>query len=347
MVKPTQKPKSTHTEGEFELIGRFADVLGTDLPPEIVVGIGDDCAVARRGDDFDVYTTDTMVDGVHFRRGQIPWFDLGWKSVAVNLSDIAAMGARPLHCLVTVGVPGHVASDDLAEVYRGMAAVTAEHGGTVVGGDVVRASELFITVSAIGTLSGASGGGGGDGGKDSLPLLLRSGARPGDVVAVTGDVGSAAGGLKALGEGLAGGREALVDRLHRPTPRVAAGKALVAAGVRCAIDISDGLVSDLGHICDASAVSAVVRLPDIPVSPLLKEIYPDEWVELSLSGGEDYELLFVASAELIEGLRDAVDVPVTVIGRISESTDAPDVSFLSEDGRPVHIDASGWDHLKQ
>ncbi|MCH7735722.1 MAG: thiamine-phosphate kinase, partial [Chloroflexi bacterium] len=99
--------------GEFELIGRFADVLGTDLPPEIVVGIGDDCAVARRGTDFDVYTTDTVVDGVHFRRGQIPWFDLGWKSVAVNLSDIAAMGARPLHCLVTLGVPEYVTGDEL------------------------------------------------------------------------------------------------------------------------------------------------------------------------------------------------------------------------------------------
>ncbi len=345
--------KSTHTQGEFELIGRFAGVLGSGLPPEVVVGIGDDCAVARRGADLDVYTTDTMVDGVHFRRGQIPWFDLGWKSVAVNLSDIAAMGARPLHCLVTLAVPEYVKLDELSEVYRGMAAVTAEYGGTVVGGDIVRASELFITVSAVGTLSGASGGGSGDGGEDRLPVLLRSGARPGEIVAVTGDVGSAAGGLKALEaletpeERLADGRVALVERLHRPIPRIAAGAALVASGVRCAIDISDGLISDLGHICDASGVSADVRLPDIPVSPLLKETYPDEWVGLSLSGGEDYELLFVAPAELIEGVQDAVDVPVTVIGQISERKDAADVTVLDEDGRQVHSDAGGWDHLRQ
>ena len=332
--------KSTQNMGEFELIGRFADLLGTALPPEIVVGIGDDCAVARRGTDFDVYTTDTMVDGVHFRRGQIPWFDLGWKSVAVNLSDIAAMGARPLHCLVTLGVPKYVTGDDLAEVYRGMAAVTAERGGTVVGGDIVRASELFITVSAVGTLAGATGGG------DGLPALLRSGAAPGDVIAVTGDFGSAAGGLKSLEDGLANGREALVERLYRPAPRVTAGLALAAAGVRCAIDISDGLIADLGHICEASRVSATLRAADVPVSPSLKEAYPDAWTELALSGGEDYELLFTGPAELIDRVRDAVEVPITVIGEIGESDGTPDVSILDENGRAMPISARGWDHLR-
>ena len=331
---------STQNMGEFELIGRFADVLGTDLPPEIVVGIGDDCAVARRGTDFDVYTTDTVVDGVHFRRGQIPWFDLGWKSVAVNLSDIAAMGARPLHCLVTLGVPEYVTGDELAELYRGMAAVTAEHGGTIVGGDIVRASELFITVSAVGTIAGASGG------EDGLPVLLRSGAVPGDLIAVTGDVGSAAGGLKSLEDGLANDREALMERLYRPTPRFTAGLALVAAGVRCAIDISDGLIADLGHICKASGVSATIRAADVPVSPLLKEAYPDTWTELALSGGEDYELLFTGPAELIDGARDAVEVPITVIGEIGESNGIPDVSVLDGNGRPIAIGARGWDHLR-
>jgi thiamine-monophosphate kinase len=208
---------------------------------------------------------------------------------------------------------------------------------------VVRASELFISVSAVGTLAGEAG----SGGEDGLQALLRSTARPGDVIAVTGELGSAAGGLKSLEQGTTNGRERLIERLHRPTPRIAAGAALLAAGVRCAIDISDGLISDLGHICEASGVSAVVRLADTPVSPLLKELFPDEWAGLALSGGEDYELLFTAPAELIDGVREAVEVPVTVIGEISRGAGVSGVSVLDEDGRKLPIAASGWDHLRQ
>ena len=124
----------------------------------------------------------------------------------------------------------------------------------------------------------------------------------------------------------------------------------MAAGVRCAIDISDGLIADLEHICDASGVSAEIGLPELPVSPLLKEVFPDTWRGLALSGGEDYELLFTAPAELIESTGDLAGVPVSVIGvigHISESITAPHVSVMDENGRPIPVDSGGWNHLRE
>lgn len=337
--------------GEFELIERLARTLSTTAPgrsgdadplPELVLGIGDDCAALRRGSRTDVYTTDTLVDGVHFRAGEISWADLGWKAIAVNLSDIAAMGARPLASLVTLGLPGDTDPRRLDEMYRGMAAATSEYGGAVIGGDIVRSPVLFITVAMSGEAAANADG--------EVALLRRDAAQPGDRVAVTGTLGDSGGGLQALRAGLSG---AAVDRLakahHRPRPRVRQGRLLVSRGVRAAMDVSDGLVDDLGKLCAASGTAAVVRSDRLPASDELRDTFPDEWLSLALGGGEDYELLFTAPPQLMESVVTALEMPATVIGEIvaGDGDDAGRrVAVIDADGRPVEVARGGWDHLR-
>lgn len=352
--------------GEFELISRLATVLESDRPlPDVLVGIGDDCAVVARDGRADLYTTDTLVDGVHFRAGEIPWFDLGWKAVAVNLSDIAAMGGRPLHSLVTLGVPSEVSHGDLEEAYRGIAEITRRFGGAVIGGDVVRSPVLFVTVAMTGAaavsaeqaastpVEASSVAAQGDGGPavrlpETAVLMLRSAARPGDQIAVTGWLGCSAGGVRALASRLGGDdAEHLKRELFAPEPRVKEGQLLVASGVRSAIDLSDGLVADLHKVCEASCVSATVMSEALPVHDELRRAFEGEWRDLALAGGEDYELLFTAPERLMEALLPVLEIPATVIGEIeSVGSGGAEVRVIDGRGAPVHVEVGGWDHLR-
>jgi thiamine-monophosphate kinase len=350
-MNPTNDNIARNT-GEFELIDRLRAILGNpsegSIAPsgEVVVGNGDDCAAVRRGDFIDVYTTDTMVDGIHFKSSEIIATDLGWKAMAVNLSDIAAMGAMPSHSLVTLGLPRGVSDRFLEGVYDGIASITSKFGGAVIGGDIISAPELFISVTAIGYVeshdragSDLTGG-----------LLVRSGAQPGDTVAVTGSVGGSAAGLMSV-ERKIGGSEAdrLRDKHFRPIPRIEEGRALVACGVRCAIDISDGLVADLGHICEESGTSAVIELANVPLMDESTRLFPEESHLLGLTGGEDYELLFTAPLEVVKNAQAAlaaVGTPVTVIGAIrGADASSTAVTVLDESGETVSITRPGWDHL--
>ena len=322
--------------GEFGLIDLLAKIAPQGGPEHrMLVGIGDDAA-AWQGDDSTVLaTTDALVDGVHFAAGTA-WRELGWKALAVNLSDIAAMGGEPRYALVNLSLPGATEVEDVVQLYRGMADLANQHKVAIVGGNITSAPVIMIAVTVIGR--GIKEG-----------LLRRSSAVPGDRIAVTGYLGSAAAGLKALAGKLKLPPEtaALVKKAHlQPQPRILEGQALVRRGARAAIDISDGLVADLGHVCLASKVGAMIRVNAVPIHPLLKEALGKDALRMALTGGEDYELLFTASERIIDDVKASLSTgcPVTVIGEIAAGAG---VILLGEDGKPYHIDGQGWDHFQK
>lgn len=321
--------------GEFELIGRLSRRFAAPDPERLIVGIGDDAAVWSATDAAPVVaTTDTMVAGVHFLPDRVSWNDVGWKALAANISDIAAMGARPAFALVTVALPPETPVATLEELYDGIDACARDYDVTIAGGDIVAAPVFAITIALYGYATMSS---------DATPLLLRrDGARPGDAIAVTGALGGSAGGLRALLESPAASEThaALVRRHMRPSPRVDAGLAAVAAGVRCGMDISDGLVQDLGHVCEASGVGSEVWLDRVPLDDDLVAAYPDEARAFAATGGEDYELLLVAPEDTLQRMTG----DHTIIGRVVAGAG---VRVLDADGGEVTFPASGWDHLRQ
>ena len=287
-----------------ELVTRSRRVDGSGL----VVDAGDDAAAWRYAQGIQLSTTDTVVEGVHFTRCTTPWHDLGWKLMAANASDIAAMGGLPLYALVTLGLPPDTEVDHLKLLYQGMLDLANEHGVAVVGGDIVRSPVVFVTVALSGTHEGAP--------------ILRSEAGVGDQVAVTGYLGSSAGGLEVMLQGIEVGPEAdayLKNAHRRPEPRIAQGRLLSREGVRAAMDISDGLADDLSKLCLASGVSARLHAADVPAHPLLQEAFPQRYLELALGGGEDYQLLFTAPRELMDRLLSQLGPPPPSWGRSSRA----------------------------
>ena len=325
--------------GEFGLIEHLRAALPAATSDRLIVGIGDDAAVWRNGDACTIATTDTMVAGVHFLPGVVAWRDVGWKALAVNVSDIAAMGGTPAFALVTLCLPPAMPVDDVDALYAGLRECADAHGVAIAGGDIVSAPVFAITIALTGDAAHDAGG---------VPLLLRRGAaRPGDLVAVTGVLGGSAGGLRALVDGAPAidATRRLVARHMRPQPRIDAGRAAVAAGIVCGIDISDGLAQDLGHICEASGVAADLRLDRIPLDADLAPIWPDDAVTMAAAGGEDYELLLVGAEDAIARASTALATALTVVGRIVEG--APRVRLLDAGSAEVTLASSGWDHLKK
>ncbi len=324
--------------GEFQLIGLLASALGAEHNPtasgDLLLSIGDDAAAWRGSDSATVLTTDTMVEGVHFSLDWTGWEALGWKLMSTNQSDVAAMGCIPMYAVVSLGLRDDLPIKGLEQMYRGIASACAANGGAVVGGDVVRSTTFFVTVA----MTGSAGGKG--------PLLTRDAAKPGDIIAVTGSLGSSSGGLRSLRDGLVadGKSEAFLRNAHnRPSPRVSEGYALRAIGVSAAIDISDGLVDDLGKFCAASGVGADLRTDQVPVDDRLKRAFPDDWLDLALSGGEDYELAFAAPAETVAEAARKLDATVTSIGQVREGSG---VRVLNADGGKISVGRGGWDHFK-
>jgi len=286
--------------GEFELIALFT----REVPAAgggVVVGIGDDAAVLRPPPgELLVATVDAVVDRVHFGRGFAPE-DVGWKALAVNLSDVAAMGARPLWALVALSTPRREDPSRLARIGRGLAACARAHRVAVVGGNVTRARQLSLTVTVLG-------------GVRPDRILRRSGARAGDALLVSGTLGDA-----ALGR-VPGAAPALARRQRRPAPRLALGRALAGIARAC-IDVSDGLLQDLGHLCRASGVGASLRLSELPLSPayLAAARRLADPFGPALSGGEDYELLAAVPVRRVpEALRAArrARTPLAVVGSV-------------------------------
>lgn len=340
--------QSLRALGEFG----FLDRLERSLPSggrHVVRGVGDDCAVLTvpEGEKL-LWTVDTLVEGVHFRRDLTGMHDLGWKSLAVNLSDVAAMGGLPLHAVLSLGVPEGLALDDLDAFYRGFAEMAGEHSVALVGGDTVRSpSGLLITVSVIGATSGGR-------------FLCRDGAEPGDRIAVTGRPGDSAAGLSLLLDPAGGGRDrtlspgpASLTRAHnRPVPQVREGLFLAGEpGVRAAIDLSDGLVQDLWHMCRRSGTGACIEQASLPLSDGIRELAGRRGVpaeEWALFGGEDYHLLVAVDGEGFEGVRTRYEArfcrPLYPIGRMTQDREL----LLETPGEGLRrLEPRGYDHFRE
>ena len=321
--------------GEFGLIKRLTSILGQEAPQDMVVGIGDDAAAWRAGDQYVLATTDTLVEGVHFLPAVTPWADVGWKALAVNVSDIGAMGGEPMFALVTLALPPETAVGDIEDLYRGLRECAVRYVVTVAGGDVVSAPQVSITVALIGHAQVSAG---------QPRLLLRSGARVGDAIAVSGTLGDSAGGLSSMRPGNQV-HVALVAAHLRPQPPLLLGQEAAREGIRCAIDVSDGLLQDIGHVCEMSGVGALVKADAVPVSEALHGAYPDDALRLACTGGEDYELVLVGKRKLIERAAASSGIDVTFIGEIVEDAERR-VRLLDGEGREIDFGTAGWDHMR-
>jgi len=301
-----------------------------DFSFDLTVENGDDTAAWSAGQGQTLFTTDTMVEGVHFTRDTIPWRDLGWKSLASNISDVASMGGLPAYALVTLGLPPETEVSDLENLYEGMLEISNEYGMSIVGGDMVRSPVAFITVALTGVMQGQP--------------MVRSRAQPGDLVAVTGYLGNSGAGLKLMLEGLTHGDEFLLQSHRRPMPAVAAGQYLVEQDISTAMDVSDGLADDLSKLCKASGVSGTVHSDLLPIHRLLRERFPDDSVRLALGGGEDYVLLFTGRPAKVNHIVSALPDGAAVVGEISEGN-LGEVTVLDADGEEMPASNWGWDHF--
>ncbi|MBI5231053.1 MAG: thiamine-phosphate kinase [Coriobacteriales bacterium] len=319
--------------GEFGVIERFAGKLPAGR--DVVVGLGDDGAVVRCGERDLILATDLLVEGRHFLREAIDPADLGYKALAVNASDIAAMGGVPDHALVSLALPADLDVDYLDRLSQGFAEACVRFGIGIAGGDTTRGDGIVINVALTGHLEAGTA------------PVTRAGAQSGDLVCVTNDLGDSDGGLRLTLAGRADttsteGR-ALLRAHTRPLPRLAEGLAAARHGASAMIDLSDGLLADLGHICAASGVGAEIDAESLPMSDALRAVAGElgyDPLESALAGGEDYELLMTVSPECVEGLQDAVEVAGSSLATIGRITSGDSVTVIG-----AVATRSGWDHF--
>jgi thiamine-monophosphate kinase len=328
---------------EDDLVAAIRRLLPAD-PPDVVRGIGDDAAVVRFGDRLVLLTTDMLVERVDFDPTITGARDLGFRALAVNLSDIAAMGGSPRYCLVALAMPVDTEPGWVVELFGGIGEAADEHAVAVVGGDLSRSD--VVTVSL--TVTGEAPPGG---------VVLRSGARPGDRIVVTGRLGAAAGGLRLLAAGpravararADGWGDDLVTAQVRPVARVGEGQVLARCGATAMIDVSDGLAKDLARLCAASRVAGAVASVRLPIAPGLRDlsvVTSDDPVRLALSGGEDFELCAAMPAERVAEaattLAERFGTPLTDIGEIRPGAG---IITVDADGVERSLPAEGWDHF--
>ncbi|HEY8416643.1 MAG TPA: thiamine-phosphate kinase [Limnochordales bacterium] len=330
-MNPSLKQLGEH--GLIEVLRRYERAH-----PGVIAGIGDDAAVLTGRPGFrTLLATDMLVEGVHFLPGTDA-YALGRKAMAVNLSDIAAMGGRPTFAVVSLGVPPAASARDIQRLYEGMSEEGASFGAAIVGGDTVRAPVLTINVALMGEVEEAR-------------VLLRSGARVGDRICVTHRLGDAAAGLLLLKRPDLhvpdDTRTRLLQKHLRPTPRVDAGRELSRGLATAAIDLSDGLAGDLHRLCAASQVGAVIDVAQLPISDDVRRVAAAaglDPVELALNGGEDYELLFTTpSFRVGSHVLPGSGTPCTVIGEIVDASRG--VLLRRPDGELQPLPAGGYQHF--
>ena len=314
--------------GEFG----FIDYIKANFPvQEGTIGIGDDCAVMSAGEGELLFSTDLLMEGVHFLRNESSPEDVGWKAAAVNLSDIAAMGGTPVATFLSIALPKDAQGEWAERFIDGYTQISRKYDVPLLGGDTTSSlRDIAVNVGVLGRCT-------------SGKRLMRNGAKVGETIYVTGPLGDSAGGLQAILKGIERTEEVktLIERHKRPVPRIDAGRILMQSGkVGAMMDISDGIASDMRHIMKASGVGAVIALDRLPCSPELISVCAGQgWdrYELATSGGEDFELLFTGP----EGLENELDINVYPIGKTVQGNDL----IWTVNGRTVNSDYIGYKHF--
>lgn len=334
--------------GEFGLIDRLQDTLGAPLDETVVQGLGDDAAVYRVAEDrVHLLTTDALIEGIHFDRTYMPMAYLGFKAMAVNVSDIVAMNAVPRYATLALGVPHNVSVEMMTALYSGIQQACAAYGLTLVGGDTTGARALMLTVTVVGEA-------------EQGRVVYRSGARPGDLLCVTGHLGAAYAGLKMLlwekeqaeqaGEGYQpdfSPFSEVLERQLRPRARTDVVAHWAQAGIqpRALIDISDGLASEVNHLCRRSGCGARVRAAALPIAlqtRAVAERHGEDVDTYALFGGEDYELLFALPETDLPKLETA-GADFVVIGTCTAPEDGVEVE--TPEGEVLPLMPQGYTHF--
>jgi len=341
-VTGPKRPKETMGKvGEFGFIERIRKTLKED-GSSVVLGVGDDAAILRptAGQEL-IFTTDMLVEGKHFDLKTITPWQLGAKTMAVNVSDCAAMGAKPTAVVVSLGVPKDFPVKDLEAFYDGMKGWGESYGARIVGGDTVGSDQFVVNVALIGEV-------------EKGRALRRSGAKAGEALFVTGTLGDSAAGLHSLQHPDPKGKDAatlLVKRHLTPTPRFNVGRYLSSKRLASsAIDVSDGLSSEIHHLCEGSGIGAEIHEEALPLSDSLlhyceaKDLDP---LGFALDGGEDYELLFTVPltriSEAVRNLPGETGTSVRSIGRMVPK--AKGVTLITRKGQRVPLKPKGFDHF--
>lgn len=331
--------------GEFELINRINHVLFKEgvATPTGTIGIGDDCAAFRPRPGYEILLTcDCIVEGRHFLPDRISPFYLGRRAMTLNISDVGAMGGRPLYALVSLGLKKKTSVSNILEMYRGFAAELNPFGATIIGGNLTRSEgPVFIDITAVGEVEAGK-------------MLRRTTAKTGDAILVTGFPGQSAAGLKLLiqypeNEDL--DDHPLVRAYNRPSHRALEGEMIAQSGLATAmIDTSDGLLGDLGHICEESRVGALLVQEQLPVSPALQRSASQigcDPLDFVLSDSDDYELLITCSPKHAETVCTLISrsgsLSVKQIGTITSNPNT--LELLQPNGTRRPLDPSGWDHF--
>jgi thiamine-monophosphate kinase len=324
--------------GEFELLALLRGRL-PEPGPRVRLGSGDDAAVSVP-DGATATSVDALVEGVHFRRETASLRQIGRKALSTALSDLAAMGAEAGEAYVVLGAPEEMNEAELLELGEGLAAVASETGTTLAGGDLTRAPALTLAVTVVGHAPRPE------------DFVTRAGARAGDALVVTGEFGGAAAGLLLLEDPALSGGDALRRRQLDPTPRLAAGQALAAAGATAMIDISDGLAGDAGHVATTSGALLVIDAAALPIAAGVEQVAAAagrDAVELAVSGGEDYELLAALPPDAVEPARQAlaaIGTPLSVIGRVEAVEGARPRAEVRRPGGEA-VPSRGFDQLRR
>jgi thiamine-monophosphate kinase len=326
--------------GEFHLIELITELIQkTNCPesvsdPYVMIGIGDDAAVWKCRGALQLISTDCLIQDIHFDTSYSSWEDLGYKAISINLSDIAAMGGIPSYILVSLCFPAQTDSEEILSLYRGMIAQCNKYKVTILGGNISAAEKISITATVLGYTNNSK-------------VLIRGGAKAGDKVAITGYTGLSAAGRIMLQEKLGFDlttSEILRTAHLRPEPKITEADFLSKAGASAAIDVSDGLLSDLQHICKASNVNAILRQDLVPIHPLLIKYFSANYMQLALTGGEDYEILFTASSKIMSKIMKNTSFPITIIGELSPGSGQ--INIVNNRSTNINYQQYGWEHFK-